>query len=63
MKCTRQFVGRRTTVALNGELLKEVERLKYMGSKITVDGGTQTEVKSRICDIGKVLVEMKVFSC
>ena len=58
MKCTRRFG------ALNGALLEEVECFKYLGSKITVDEGIETEVKSRMNDIGKVLGEMKkVFSC
>ena len=41
-------------VALNVKLLKNVERFKDLGSKITVDGGIETEVKSRINDVGKV---------
>ena len=39
---------RRMNVALNGELIKVVECLKCFRSKITVDGGTETEVKSRV---------------
>ena len=37
---------------------------KYLGSKITVDGRIEIEMKSRISDVGKVLRGMKkVFSC
>ena len=53
-------------VALKGELLEEEEEeyLKYLRSKTTVHGGIETEVKSRINDVGKVLGLMKkVFSC
>ena len=39
MKCTRGKGGKRINVALYGELLEEVECYKYLGSKITVDGG------------------------
>ena len=55
MKCTMDVGSRKMNVALNDELFKEVECLKYLGSKITIDGGTGTEVKSRISGIGKVL--------
>ena len=41
-----------------------MECLKYSGSKITVGGGINTEVKSRINDIGNVLGGVKkMFSC
>ena len=40
MKCTRRVGGRRINVALNGELL-EMECFKYLGSKITIDGGLE----------------------
>ena len=63
MKCSRVVGGRSMNVALDGELLEEVECFKYLGSKITTDGGIETEVKSRINNVGKVLGGMKVFSC
>ena len=63
MKYTSGICGRRMNVALNGELLEEVEYYKYLGSKITVDGGIETKVKSSISDVGKVLERMKVFTC
>ena len=34
--------GRKMNIALNGELLEEIECFKYLGSKITVDGGIET---------------------
>ena len=36
-----------------------MECFKYLGSKITVDGGIETEVNSRINDAGKVLGGIK----
>ena len=39
-----------------GELIEEVECFKYLGSKVTVDGAIETEVKSRISDVGKVFI-------
>ena len=59
MKCTRMVGGRRMNVALNGELHFEVECFEYLRSKVTVYGGIETEVKSRINDVGKVLGGMK----
>ena len=50
-------------VAVNGELFKEVEYIRCIGLKITVDGGIETEGVSRITDVGKVLGGRKVFSC
>ena len=48
---------------MNGELLKEVVYLKYLRSKITVVWD-ESEMKSKIKDVGKVLGWMKkVFSC
>ena len=41
-----------------------MECLKYLGSKIVVDRGIETEVKSMFNDVGKVLIGMKkVLSC
>ena len=40
-----------------------MECFKYIGSKITIDAGIETEVKFKINDVGKVLGGMKkVFS-
>ena len=52
-----------TNVALNGELSEEVECFRYSRSKMTVDAGRETDVKSRINDVGKVLGGLeKMFS-
>ena len=41
-----------------------MEFLRSLGSKINVDGGIETEVKSNFNDVGKVLRGMKkVFCC
>ena len=40
-----------------------MECFKYLRFKITVDEGIETEVKSRINDVGKVLGGMKAFIC
>ena len=42
-------------VALNGELLEEVECFTYLGFKINVDEELR-QVKSRINDVGRCLV-------
>ncbi len=47
MKCTRLVDGRRMNVALNGEVLEEVECFKYLGLYVDVNGGTEEEVKFR----------------
>ncbi len=54
MKCMRLGDGRRMNVALNGEVLKEVECFKYLGSHIDVNGGIEGEVKFRMNEVGKV---------
>ncbi len=38
MKCTRLVDGRRMNVALNGEVLKEVECFKYLESHLDANG-------------------------
>ena len=48
-KVIKCISGRRMNVAINGELLEEVECFEYLGSKM------KKEVKSGINDIGKVL--------
>ncbi len=45
MKCTRLVDGRGINVALNGEVLEEVECFKYLGSHVDVNGGIEGEVK------------------
>ncbi len=59
MKCTRLIDGRRMTVVLNEEMLQEVERFKYLGLHVAVDGGIEAEVKFRMNEVGKVCGGMK----
>ena len=64
MKCTRRVDGGGMNVMLNGERLEEVDCFRYLGSKVSVDGSVEVEVKSRINEAGKVLGGMKrVFRC
>ncbi len=64
MKCTRLVDGQRMNVALNVEVLEEVECFKYLGSHVTVNGGIEGEVKFRMNEVGKVCGGMKrVFKC
>ena len=63
IKCIRKVSGNRRNVAVNGELLEEVECFNYLGFKITVNGGIETKVKSMINDVVKVLGGMKVSNC
>ncbi len=58
-KCTRLVDGRGMNVALNGEVLEEVERFNYLGSHVDVNGGIEGEVKFRMNEVGKVCGEMK----
>ena len=46
----------------NLDISQVVKCFKFLCSKIIVDGGLETEVKSRSGAVGKVLGEMKVFS-
>ncbi len=41
MKCRRLVDGRGINVALNGEVLEEVECFKYLGSHVALDGGIE----------------------
>ena len=64
MRCTREVDGRRMNIALNGELLEEVDCFKYLGSHVAVDGRIKEEVKFRINEAGRVMGGMKkVFKC
>ncbi len=53
-KCTRLVDGRRMNVALNGEVLKEVECFKYLESHVDVNGEIEGQVKFRMNEVGKV---------
>ncbi len=56
MKCTRLVDGLGMNVALNGEVLEEVEFFKYLRSHVALDGGIEGEVKFRMNEVGKVCV-------
>ncbi len=63
-KCTRLVDGRKMNVALNGEVLEEVECFQYLWSHVAVNGGIEGEVKFRMNEVGKVCGGMKrVFMC
>ena len=49
----------KTEIKLNGEVLKEVEKLKYLGSCITTNGGHMTDIKCRIAETKIALADMK----
>ncbi len=46
-------------VALNGEMLEEVECSKHLGSHVAVHGGIEGEVKCRMNKVEKVCGGMK----
>uniref|UniRef100_A0A3P9JM39 ribonuclease H n=1 Tax=Oryzias latipes TaxID=8090 RepID=A0A3P9JM39_ORYLA len=54
MRCTRVKGERRLNVALNGELLEEVECFQYLGSCVCVDGGIAGEVECRMNEVRKI---------
>ena len=49
----------KTEIKLNGEVLKEVEKFKYLGSWITTNGGHMTDIKCRIADTKIAFADMK----
>ncbi|KAK7882210.1 hypothetical protein WMY93_028384 [Mugilogobius chulae] len=64
MRCTRSKAECRVNVALNGELLEEVECFQYLGSHVSVDGGIEGEVEFRMNEVRKIWGGMKrVFEC
>ncbi len=48
MRCTREGVGVRLDVRLNGEVLEEVESFKYLGSHVAVNDRVNEEVGHRV---------------
>ena len=48
MRCTRNEVGARLNVMLNGESLEEVDQFKYLGSVIAANGGVEADVRHRV---------------
>ena len=49
----------KTEIKLNGEVLKEVEKIKYLGSWITSNGGRMTDTKCRIAKTKIAFADMK----
>ena len=49
----------KTEIKLNGEVLKEVEKFKYLASWITNNGGQMTDIKCRIAETKIVFADMK----
>ena len=48
MRCSRYVNGDRMQVILNCEPLAEVDRFKYLGSQVAVDGGCERDVVHRM---------------
>ena len=59
MRCTRNEDGARLNVMLNGELLEEVDELKYLGLIIAANGGVEADVRHRVNEGCKVLGALK----
>ncbi len=58
-KCSRLVDDMRLNVALNVEILEEVECSKYLVSHVAVHGGVKGEVKFRMNEVGKMCGGMK----
>ena len=52
----------KTEIKLNGEVLKEVEKFKYLGSWITTNGGLMTDIKCRIAET-KFDLRYRILNC
>ena len=48
MRSSRYDNGGRMHVILNGELLREVDCFKYLGSQVAADGGCERDVVYRM---------------
>ena len=59
MRCTRNEVGTRLNVMLNGEALEEVDQFRYLGSVIAANGGVEADVHRRVNEGCKVLGALK----
>ena len=55
MRCTRNEDGKRINVALDGEVLGEVDQFKYLGSIISANGGVEADVSHRVNEGCKIL--------
>ena len=49
----------KTEIKLNGEVHKEVEKFKYLGSWITINGGHMTDIECRIAETKKAFADIK----
>ena len=59
MRCTRGGIGNGLNVVLNGQVLEEVDRFKYLGSIIAVNGGVKADVNHRVNEGCKALGALK----
>ena len=59
MRCTRNEVGARLNVMLNGEVFEEVDRFKYLGLVIAASGGVEADMSHRVNEGCKVLGALK----
>lgn len=48
-------------ININGNILKQVHKFKYLGTLITSDGRCNTEIKARICQAKTAFQKMKSF--
>ena len=64
MRCTRGEEGARMNVILNGEVLEEVDKFKYLGSVVAANGGIEADVCHRVNEGCKMLGALKgVMKC
>ena len=59
MRCTRNEVGARLNVMLNGEAPEEEDQFKYLGSVITANGGVEADVHHKVNEGCKMLGALK----
>ena len=59
MRCTRNEDSTRLIAMLNEEALEEVDKFKYLGSVIAVNGGVEADVHHRVNEGCKVLGALK----
>ena len=59
LKCSRAGLIGELAIGINGELIEEVENFKYLGSQISVKGGTERDVNCRLNEASKCLGGLK----
>ena len=59
MRCTRGEDGARMNVTLNGEVLEEVDKFKYLGSIVAANGMIEADVCHRVNEGCKMLGALK----